>query len=183
LRIIYVNAKLVATTVIGFLSLSSVAMGQRSVHLLVGGGVAAPLGRSDATYNTGASGFAGITWASQWSVLGARVDYSGNTFRGRTVNDTVFGKKTVPAITGDLVFSLPLSSLKPYVFGGPGLYPFRGESDTKTKTHLGVSGGAGFTFPFVFGSGFLEGKYHTVRGLSRRGEIDRFATATLGLVL
>lgn len=177
------NAKLVATMVVGFLSFSSVAMGQRSVHFLAGGGISAPLGRSAHAYKTDASGLAGITWASQWSVLGARIDYSANTFRGRTVNDTVFREKTAPAVTGDLVLSLPVGSIKPYVFGGPGLYLFRSESDTKTKTRVGVGGGAGFTFPFIVGAGFLESKYNTVRGMSHRDQIDRFATVTLGLVL
>lgn len=159
------------------------AAGQ-GTQLQLGGGMAIPVGRFDTTYTSGPAALVAITSGGSESSLGARLDYSYNGFRGKTVNGRHYRDAHMNVVTGDIVFSLHTGPyIKPYVLGGAGWYPYREATDTKRRNDWGANIGTGVTFPLPLtdAGGFIEARYHRVFGGGVQAR--RFVPIVLGVTL
>jgi len=156
----------------------------QGTQLQLGGGVAIPVGRFDTTYTSGPAGLIAITNGGSESSIGVRLDYSYNSFRGKTVNGKRYRDAHMNVVTGDLVLSLPTGPyVKPYALVGLGWYPYREAAETTRKNDWGANVGAGLTFPIPLSSagGFIEARYHRVFGGGVQAR--RFVPIMIGVTL
>lgn len=152
---------------------------QQAIHFGIGGGISTPVGKFGDTHSLGVQGLAAVIWGGESSIMGARIDYSTNQFNGRSVSGTTYGDIRLSAVTANIVFTLPLGSIKPYGMIGGGWYPYREAGDGKRDNDFGETIGAGLTFPFFVGAGFIEGRYHAVSG---RATARTFVPVTVGIL-
>lgn len=156
----------------------------QGVQLQLGGGVAIPVGRFDTTYTSGPAGLIAITDGGSESSIGLRLDYSYNSFRGKTVNGKRYRDAHMNVVTGNVVLSLPTGPyIKPYALVGLGWYPYREATETKRKNDWGANVGGGLTFPIPFSAagGFIEARYHRVFGGGVQAR--RFVPIMVGVTL
>ena len=156
----------------------------QGVQLQLGGGVAIPVGRFDTTYTAGPAGLIAITNGGSESSIGVRLDYSYNSFRGKTVNGKRYRDAHMNVVTGNLVLSIPTGPyVKPYALVGLGWYPYREATETTRKNDWGANVGAGLTFPIPLSSagGFIEARYHRIFGGGVQAR--RFVPIMIGVTL
>lgn len=155
---------------------------QQSIHLGVAGGVALPVGKLDSTYTHGPSGLITLSFGSQDTPLGLRLDYQYDGFKGRTIGSTSYGNIHVNSVTANAVVPFRVGYAKPYLIAGGGLYPLRLPGAAKRENDWGANGGAGIGFPLPYtGVGaFIEVRYHAVNRPNTSSY--HFIPVTLGIL-
>ena len=158
------------------------AAAQRSIHLGVAGGGAFPVGKLDSTFTAGPSGLVTLSFGPQDALVGVRLDYQYDGFKGKAVNGGTGPDIHINSVSANLVMPFRIGYVKPYLIGGAGLYPLRIPGSTKKETDWGFNGGGGIGFP-VPGTtigGFVEVRYHDVNRSNTSPY--HFVPVTLGLM-
>lgn len=158
------------------------AAAQRSTHIGVGGGVVVPSGTFSDTRTAGPMGLLTLAVGPAESPIGARLDYSYNEFRGRSSGGVESPSGHINAVTANIVLTGRVASLKPYLVGGLGWYPYREAGDSVRINAFGPNGGGGigFRLPYSELGGFIEVRYH--KGHAPHHVDRRFIPITLGIM-
>ncbi|MGI8508448.1 MAG: outer membrane beta-barrel protein [Gemmatimonadaceae bacterium] len=158
------------------------AAAQRSTHVGVGVGGVIPSGTFGDTRSAGPMGLITLATGPADSPIGARLDYSYNDFRGRTVGVIKSPDSHLNAVTANIVLAGRVAGLKPYVIGGLGWYPYREGGDSVRTNAFGpnAGGGIGFQLPYSQLGGFIEARYHKAHAPHH---VDRrFIPITIGIL-
>jgi opacity protein-like surface antigen len=160
--------KRVALMLVGLISIAGAgSLSAQGVRFGIGGGLLLPL--SD--YKTGdKSGFLVGADGTYWltgSPVGIRIDASYS--QTSEASGVPAHKTKMIGGMGELVYAFMKNAdpVRPYVFGGVGLFNVKvsaGAADT-SETKVGFGGGAGLAFKLGTGSTrvFVEGRYATVK--------------------
>lgn len=132
-------------------------------HLGLAGGGVFPVGKLDSSYTAGRSGLVSLSIGSEDAVIGVRLDYQYDEFKGKTLNGNTIPDFHVNSTTLNIVAPFRVGYAKPYIIGGFGRYPLN-IPGTKKETDWGgnIGGGIAFPIPGTTIGGFVEARYHDV---------------------
>ena len=166
------------------LSISSLAFGQKTYAVALGGGAAIPVGRLADTQETGYNGLAALAIGVADLPLGVRFDGLYNTLRAKTRSGTTVGSDfRVIGALANLIVAFPGTNAKAYMIAGGGLYNSRvGTSGAKSQNHIGFNGGLGATFGVGPVALFPESRYHSISRSVAKGGVFQFVPITAGLL-
>ncbi len=153
---------------------------QSPLQFGLGGGASIPLGAFGRGLNTGWHALALVEVHPGSGHVGLRVDAALHrlSFEGGGGNTQVLNA------TANAVYQIttsPGTQLRPYLFGGGGVYRFKINSDLEApapQTKLGLNVGVGAKFEGLGGEVFIEARFHNV---SVPGSDFRFLPITAGL--
>lgn len=179
--------RLLRTTLI-FLSLilaaSSVAFGQKTYAVALGGGAAIPVGKLNDAQKTGYSAIAALAIGVADLPVGVRFDgvYNHLPAKAQSGATTSPDLRVIGALA-NLIFAFPGTSAKPYMIVGGGLYNSKTDlAGAKSQNNFGVNAGLGATFgigPFAI---FLESRYHSISRSVKKGGVFQFVPITMGVM-
>jgi hypothetical protein len=164
------------------------ASGQKSYALGISGGAAIPTGKFGDSQSTGYAGALFLALGVPDLPLGVRFDGIYNDFAGRTVTATGGGSTTHPdtrvmGVLGNLIYSFPGTSAKPYLVTGGGIYNIKADAPgVRSKNDFGYSVGFGSTFGVGQLAAFIEARYHGISRETADGGNIQFVPITLGIV-
>jgi hypothetical protein len=167
-----------------FLAVASVAFGQKTYALALGGGVAIPVGKLNNAQKSGSSAIAAVAIGVADLPVGVRFDGVYNNLPAKAQSGaTASSDLRVMGALVNLIFAFPGTSAKPYVIVGGGLYNSKTDlSGAKSQNNFGVNAGMGATFgigPFAI---FLESRYHSISRSVKKGGVFQFVPITLGVM-
>jgi len=163
------------------LVIPGVVTAQRAVHIGAAATAATPVGEFSNAYATGLGGLVTLAYGNDNFPIGLRIDVANARAQGRAVAGVKSDAINLTSVSANLIGTAAVASLKPYLIGGAGWYPYRETEDAKRKSHLGINGGVGVTVPFpMLGALFLESRYHRIYG---RTATKRYVSTSLGIVL
>ena len=177
-----------ALLVLALAGIAPRTLAQKSYALGVSGGAAIPTGKFSEAQSTGYAVTAFLALGVPDLPLGVRFDGIYNNFLGRTVTALAGGNTTNPhvrvmGVLGNLIYSFPGSSAKPYVVTGAGIYNVKADvPGVRSKSDFGYSAGFGATFGLRALAGFIEARYHGVSRDTEDGGNIQFVPITLGIV-
>ncbi len=150
-------------------------------QLGVAGGATQPMSTLKDGANMGFNGTVALGINVPLIPLGLRVDGAYNQFGEKA---GVGAKLHVISATGNLVWSLPLLVVSPYLIGGAGLYRTTATSTgtvsaTQTDNHFGWNAGAGVKLPLSVFKAFVEARYNRVT--TNTGSMQ-FVPLTVGIM-
>jgi opacity protein-like surface antigen len=138
------------------------SQGYNPFQIGASGGIAFPTGDLGDFSDTGYNIAVAVGYKPQFTPIGVRAEAAWNQF-GITDAD---GNVSIPAFTGNLVFSMPVGTLSPYIIGGAGLYRPKIESGpftTSDENDFGFNIGGGIKIPLSSSfETFVEARYHHV---------------------
>ena len=165
------------------------ASAQKSYAVGVTGGVAIPTGKFSDPYANGFTITAFVGLGVPDLPIGIRIDGVYNEFSGRTVTPAGGGASVdtpdlrLLGVVGNLIYSFPGTTAKPYVVTGGGFYNSKDDvSGTKSKNDLGFSAGLGATFGLGPLAAILEARYHSISREAASGGNIHFVPISLGIV-
>ena len=163
---------------------SSLAFGQKTYAIALGGGAAIPVGKLADTQKTGYSALVALAIGVADMPLGVRFDGVYNNLPAAAPNGTTTNTDLrVTGALGNLIFAFPGTSAKPYVIVGGGIYNAKADaSGAKAKNYFGFNAGLGATFGVGPLAIFLESRYHSVSRKAADGGVFQFVPITLGLM-
>jgi hypothetical protein len=177
-----------ALVVLALVGIAPSIPAQKSYALAVSGGAAIPTGKFSEAQSTGYAVTAFLALGVPDLPLGVRFDGIYNNFLGRTVTAVAGGNTRNPhvrvmGVLGNLIYSFPGSSAKPYVVTGAGIYNVKAEAPgVRSKSDFGYSAGFGSTFGVGPVAAFIEARYHGVSRDTADGGNIQFVPITLGIV-
>jgi len=148
-------------------------------QLGVAGGGSLPKGDLSSTSNTGYNGTVALGINLPLLPVGLRVDGAYNAFSAKAAGGADL---RVMSATGNLVWSMPLPGLSPYLIGGAGLYMPTVTAPglpSKTENHFGWNAGAGVNLPLSGFTAFVEARYNRVSANVGKTE---FVPVTFGIM-
>jgi hypothetical protein len=133
-------------------------------QLGIAGGASQPMSDLKTSNNMGYNGTVAMAINLPFIPVGLRVDGAYNQFGEKA---GIGAKLRVISATGNLVWSLPLVVVSPYLIGGAGLYMTTATSTGATSTsvtdnHFGWNAGAGVKLPLSVFKAFVEARYNRV---------------------
>lgn len=164
------------------------AFAQKSYALGISGGAAIPTGKFSDGQSTGYSATVFLALGVPDLPLGVRFDGIYNNFSGRTVTPAGGGSTTNPhvrvmGVIGNLIYSFPGTSAKPYLVTGGGIYNTKADvAGVRSKNDFGYSVGFGSTFGVRQLAAFIEARYHGISREATDGGNIQFVPITLGIV-
>lgn len=165
------------------------ALAQKSYALGISGGAAIPTGKFNDAQSTGYAATVFLALGVPDLPLGVRFDAIYNNFAGRTVTPVGGGSSTtnphvrVMGFIGNLIYSFPGTSAKPYLVTGGGIYNVKADvAGARSKNDFGYSVGFGSTFGVRQVAAFIEARYHGISRDAADGGNIQFIPITLGIV-
>lgn len=161
------------------------AFGQRGYAIALGGGAAFPVGKLNDVQTMGYNGIVALAIGSTELPLGLRIDGIYNSLLSRTapVGGPSSSDLRIVGALGNLIFTLPGTSAKPYLLVGGGMYNIKSDApDAKSANHFGFNAGFGATFGFGPFATFVESRYHTISRKDDKGGVAQFIPITVGLM-
>jgi outer membrane protein with beta-barrel domain len=130
----------------------------------IAGGATQPMSTLKDGANMGYNGTVALGINVPLIPLGLRVDGAYNQFGEKA---GINSKLHVISATGNVVWSLPLVVVSPYLIGGAGLYMTTATSTgatsaSQTDKHFGWNAGAGIKLPLAMFKAFVEARYNRV---------------------
>jgi hypothetical protein len=177
-----------ALLALAFFGLAQNASAQKSYALGVSGGAAIPTGKFADAQSTGYAATVFLALGVPDLPFGVRFDGIYNNFSGRTVTPAGGGSTTNPDIRmigllGNLIYSFPGTSAKPYLVTGGGIYNTKADvADSRSESDFGYSAGFGATFGVRYLAAFIEVRYHGIARETAKGGNIQFVPITLGIV-
>jgi outer membrane protein with beta-barrel domain len=157
----------IATLPLVMLALAGPLAAQHSgFELRLGGGVGAPIGDFNQSFNVGWHALGAMTYSLPRVPLGLQVDASYAEYGDALA--LVDMKQSMFHATGDLLYQFRLANtaLEPYVIGGGGVYYLdpkgRDAAGLASRTKFGVNAGLGLTFKAKETGIFFESRFHDV---------------------
>jgi hypothetical protein len=124
-----------------------------------------------------------IAFHPQLIPLGVRVDVAYNSFNIKN-EFNINGNIHFTSVTGNLVYSIPSTTVAPYLIGGAGLYneaaDFPGLG-SGSENRFGFNLGGGIKLPLSGFDTFLESRYNQVSGSNGAPSL-KFIPITFGLM-
>lgn len=164
------------------------AEAQKSYALGISGGAAFPTGKFSDNQSTGYAVTGFLALGVPDLPLGVRFDGVYNDFSGRTVTPAGGGSSTSPhvrvmGILGNLIYSFPGTSAKPYLVTGGGIYNSKADvPGARSKSDFGYSAGFGASFGVRRLAAFIEARYHGISRDAADGGNIQFVPVTLGIM-
>lgn len=183
-----ITALFSALVVVALLGVTPSASAQKSYALGISGGAAIPTGKFSDSQSTGYAGTLFLALGVPDLPLGVRFDAIYNNFSGRTVTPAGGGSTTNPhvrvmGVVGNLIYSFPGTSAKPYLITGGGIYNIKADvPGVRSKNDFGYSIGFGSTFGVRYLAAFIEARYHGISREAADGGNIQFVPITLGIV-
>jgi hypothetical protein len=174
--------------VVAFLSLAPGAKAQKSYAVGFAGGAAIPTGQFSDGQSTGYGGTAFIALGVPDLPFGVRFDGIYSDFSGRTVTpaggvSTTNPRVRVMGLLGNLIYSFPGTSAKPYLVTGGGIYNTKADvADARSENDFGYNAGFGATFGVGRLAAFVEVRYHGISREAAKGGNIQFVPITLGIM-
>jgi hypothetical protein len=171
------------TVLCSFAGAPSVAHGQKTLSLGVGGGASIPVGKLGDTQKTGYNAMAVLAIGVSDLPFGLRLDGMYSSLAHVSSSATPSTDLRVTAALGNLIFTFPGTTVKGYMIAGGGLY--NSKTDTpgeKAQNNFGVNGGLGATFGFGPFAGFVESRYHSISRSVAKGGVYQFVPITAGFL-
>src|SRR5437868_13922161 len=153
------------------LAATSVALGQKTYALGLGGGAAIPVGRLSDNQKTGYNAMVTLAIGVSDLPIGVRFD---GIYNKLSHDKAVTGGSNlrVSGILANFVFAFPGTNSKAYILAGGGLYHSKADlAGAKSQNNFGFNGGAGATFGFGPFATFIESRYHTVSRSEAKGGV------------
>jgi hypothetical protein len=176
---------MVMVSALASLTLSSLASGQKTYAVGIGGGAAIPVGKLSNTQTTGFNGIAVVALGVADLPIGVRFDGIYNSFSGKDIASpptNTYGFR-VAGLLGNLIYAFPGSTAKSYIVAGGGWYNTKFDvAGTKAENHWGLNAGLGVTFAVGPVASFLESRYHFISREPAKGGVIHFVPITLGLM-
>lgn len=164
------------------------ALAQKSYAVGVSGGAAIPTGKFNDNYSAGYAITAFIALGVPDLPIGVRLDGIYNQFSGRTVTPAGGGASVVNpdlrlmGVLGNLLYTFPSTSAKPYLVAGGGFYNSKVDSpDAKSRNDFGFSAGLGVTFGLGPLAAAIEARYHGISRDTNVGGNIHFVPVTIGI--
>jgi hypothetical protein len=170
------------------ITISSIASGQKTYALGLGGGAAIPVGKLSDTQKTGFNAMVTLAIGVSDLPFGVRFDGIYNSLSRTDVTTAQGGtainsELRVKAALANLVYAFPGTSSKAYIIAGGGLYNSKPDLDgAKAQNNFGVNGGLGATFGFGPVAAFIEARYHSISRSEAKGGVYQFVPITLGVM-
>ncbi len=166
-----------------FLMAAPEASAQKSYALGVSGGAAIPTGKFNDIHSTGYAINAFIALGVPDLPIGMRLDGIYNKFSGRTVASVVNPDLRLMGILGNLLYTFPSTTAKPYLVAGGGFYNSKVDSpDVKSSNDFGFSAGLGATFGLGPIAAMIEAQYHGISRDTNAGGTIHFVPITIGIM-
>ncbi len=166
-----------------FLLAASQVSAQKSYAVGISGGATIPTGKFNDTYSTGYAITAFIALGVPDLPIGVRFDGIYNQFSGRTVASVVNPDLRLLGILGNLLYTFPSTTAKPYLLAGGGFYNSKVDSpDAKSRNDFGFSAGLGATFGLGPIAAVIEAQYHGVSRDTNAGGTIHFVPITIGIM-
>jgi hypothetical protein len=179
------SSALLALTIFG---LAPNALAQKSYAVGIAGGAVIPTGKFGDSQSTGYAGTLFLALGVPDLPVGVRFDAIYTDFAGRTVAPDGGGSTTNPdvrvmGVIGNLIYSFPGTSAKPYIVTGGGIYNIKADAPgVRSRNDFGFSVGFGSTFGVGQLAAFLEARYHGISRDAEDGGNVQFVPITLGFV-
>ena len=158
------------------------ALAQKSYAVGVSGGAAIPTGKFNDVYSTGYAITAFIALGVPDLPIGVRLDGVYNQFSGRTVASVVNPDLRLMGVLGNLLYTFPSTTVKPYLITGGGFYNSKVDTpDAKSRNDFGFSAGLGATFGLGPLAAAIEARYHGISRDTNDGGNIHFVPITIGI--
>lgn len=164
------------------LAATTVALGQKTYAIGLGGGAAIPVGKLSDIQKTGYNAMVTLAIGVSDLPIGVRFDgiYNNLSHPKATAGTSDL---RVSAALANLVFAFPGTSAKAYMLAGGGLYNSKPDvPGAKSQNNFGVNAGLGATFGFGPFAAFLESRYHSISRSVSKGGVYQFVPITLGVM-
>jgi hypothetical protein len=169
------------------------SIAQKTFALGVGGGTAIPAGKLSNAQNTGYNAVVVLAIGTADLPIGIRIDGIYNNFPHPSLPPVAFAglgsvasssNLRIMGVLGNIIYTFPGSSAKPYVVVGGGLYNLKADAaGAKSANNFGFNAGLGATFGLGPITAFLESRYNTISRAEARGGVVQFIPVTLGVIL
>lgn len=171
------------TVLCAFAASPSLAHGQKTLSLGVGGGASIPVGKLGDTQKTGYNAIAVLAIGVADLPFGLRIDGIYSSLARVSSSATPSADLRITAALGNLIFAFPGTTVKGYMIAGGGLYSSKTNTPgEKAQNNFGVNGGLGATFGFGPFAGFVESRYHSISRSVAKGGVYQFVPITAGLM-
>jgi len=164
-------------------------LAQKSYAVGIAGGAAIPTGKFGDTQSTGYAVTGFIALGVPDLPIGVRFDGIYNKFSGRTISPVGGGASVVSpdvrimGILGNLIYTFPGTTAKPYLIAGGGFYNSKANiSGAKAENDFGFSAGFGATFGLGPLAALIEARYHGISRNEAEGGNIQFVPITLGFM-
>lgn len=158
------------------------ALAQKSYAVGIAGGAAIPTGKFNDAYSTGYAINAFIALGVPDLPIGVRLDGIYNQFSGRTVGPVVNPDLRLMGVLGNLLYTFPSTTAKPYLITGGGFYNSKVDSpDARSRNDFGFSAGLGVTFGLGPIAAAIEARYHGISRDTADGGNIHFVPVTIGI--
>jgi hypothetical protein len=168
---------------------TAMANAQKSYAIGISAGAGIPTGKFNDGYSTGFTGTVFIALGVPDLPIGVRFDGVYNQFAGRTVTPVGGGAAVdnpnlrLMGAVGNLIYTFPGTSAKPYIVTGAGFYNSKANSPgAKSRNDFGFSAGLGATFGLGPLAAALEARYHGISRDTDAGGSIHFVPITFGLM-
>lgn len=179
---------IITVSVLASALLSTLAVGQKTYALGVGGGAAIPVGKLSNTQVAGFNGIIALAVGVPDLSIGVRLDGIYNNFSRKDVTSPQTGATNtysfrIAGVLANVVYAFPGTSIKSYVVAGGGLYNTKFDvAGSKSENYGGLNAGAGLTFGLGPIASFIESRYHFISRQPNKGGVIHFVPITLGLM-
>jgi hypothetical protein len=163
----------------------SIALGQKSYAIGLGGGAAIPVGKLADRQATGYNAMISLAIGVSDLPFGVRFDgiYNNLANTKSPPAGVSTAKMRVSSALANLVFAFPGTTAKAYLLAGVGLYNSKADlPNAKTQNNFGFNAGFGSTFAFGPIATFFESRYHTVSRSESKGGVYQFVPITFGFM-
>lgn len=174
---------------VALLTAAPEALAQKSYAVGLSGGAAIPTGKFNDVYSTGYAITAFIALGVPDLPIGVRFDGIYNHFSGRIVTPAGGGASVVNpdlrlmGVLGNLIYTFPSTTAKPYLVTGGGFYNSKVDSpDAKSRNDFGFSAGLGATFGLGPLAAVIEARYHGISRDTDAGGTIHFVPVTIGIM-
>ena len=165
------------------------ASAQKSYAVGIAAGAGIPTGKFNDAHSTGYAVAAFFALGVPDLPIGVRFDGIYHQFPGRTVTPAGGGAAVdnpdlrLMGALGNLIFTFPGTTAKPYLITGGGFYNTKADSSgAKSRNDFGFSAGLGATFGLGPVGMIVEARYHGISRDTNAGGSIHFVPVTLGIM-